>query len=45
MKKVYENSFPKIGPFSLFPKGLNSQIVENKEIYRNLYKNCRVKLL
>ena len=35
-----QNNFPKIGHLILFQKGLNPQIVENKEIHRNLYKNC-----
>ena len=37
--------FPKLVPSVYFQKGLNPQIVENKEIHRNLYKNRRVELL
>ena len=37
--------FPKLVPSVYFQKGLNPQIVETKEIHRNLYKNRRVKLL
>ena len=44
-KKYRKIVFPKLVPSVYFQKGLNPQIVENKEIHRNLYKNRRMKLL
>ena len=37
--------FPKLITSVSFQKDLNPQTVENKEIGRNLYKNCKVKLM
>ena len=42
-KKSRKIVFPKLVTSIYFQKGLNPQIVENKEIHRNLYRNRRVK--
>ena len=44
-KKSRKIGFPKLVTSVYFQKGLNPQIVENREIHRNLYKNRRVKLM
>ena len=44
-KKVEEIVFPKLVTLVCFQKGLNPQIIENKEMYRNLYKQQTVKLM
>ena len=44
-KKSRKIVSPKLVTSLYFQKGLNPQIVENKEIQRNKYKNCRVKLM
>ena len=44
-KKSRKIVFPKLVISVYFKKVLNPQIVENKEIHRNRYKNCRAKLL
>ena len=44
-KKSIKIVFPKLVTLVYFQKGLNPQIVENKEIHSHRYKNRRVKLL
>ena len=44
-KKSRKIVFPILVTSVCYQKGLNPQIVENKEIHRNLYKNRRVKLM
>ena len=44
--EIFNKKQKKIGHFTVyFQKSLNPQIVENKEIHRNLYKNRSVKLM